>query len=271
MKKTALAAAAACALVLPALAANGIVISLKSTANGGPPVTNQIQIDPNHMRAEVTGASGAKSAVVFDGVKQVMDIVDVEKKTYFEITKSDVDGMAAQLSSAMSQMQQQMANLPPEQRARIEAMMKGRGMPGVTAPASKPFYKKTGSATVGKWKCDLYEGYEGERKTSEVCAASPSALGLTDSDFTISKQVAEFFGKLFPQRANEMFSIGSVADRGYDGVPVRTTIYNEGGRVTTTELTDVSRQNIPESTFTVPAGFQKTDSPLAGRGRRGGQ
>jgi hypothetical protein len=271
MKKTAFAAAAACVLVLPVYAANGIVVSLKSTANGGQAVTNQIQIDPNHMRAEVTSPTGAKSAVMFDGAKQVMDIVDVEKKTYFEITKSDVDAIAGQLSSVMSQMQQQMANLPPDQRARVEAMMKGRGMPGTPTPAPKPVYKKTGSATVGKWKCDVYEGYEGERKTSEVCAASPSALGLTDNDFAISKQVAEFFGKMFPQRANEMFSIGTIAGRGYDGVPVRTTIYGEGGRVTTTELTDVSRQNIPESTFAVPAGFQKMDSPFAGRGRRGGQ
>jgi Protein of unknown function (DUF3617) len=47
------------------------------------------------------------------------------------VTKSVMDGrdMSAQIAAASAQMQQAMANMTPEQRARMEAAMKDRGAP----------------------------------------------------------------------------------------------------------------------------------------------
>jgi hypothetical protein len=44
--------------------------------------------------------------------------------------------------------------------------------------------------------------------------------------------------------------------QGFSGVPVRRA-YSSGGRQIVSELTDVSRQTFADSTFAVPAGFQK--------------
>jgi hypothetical protein len=146
-------AAALCVLCTSVYAANGVVISMKST-KGESTTTNQIQLDANHMRTEMTGRTGGQNTFVFDGVKQTMYIIDDSKKTYSEITKEDVDRVAAQ-------MQGMMAQLTPEQRAQIEGMMRGRGGRGMPA-APKPTFKKTGTDKVGKWACDKYEGYEGD-------------------------------------------------------------------------------------------------------------
>jgi hypothetical protein len=252
---------ALCLFGVSTFAATGVVISMKTT-HGESTSTSQIQLDADHMRAEMSGRGGGQSTVVFDGVKQTMYIIDDNKKTYSEITKDDLDRAAAQ-------MQGMMANMPPAQRAQIEAAMRGRGMPGMAA-AAKPTYKKTGTATVGKWTCDKYEGYEGDRKTSEVCTVDPKALGLADSDFAVTKQFSKFFSTLMPQQSSQIFSLGSLEDRGFVGVPVRSINYGADGSVTgTTELTEVSHQNIPDSTFAPPSGYTKQDSPF-GRGRRGG-
>ena len=117
-------------------AADGILI-VEKTTSGGASHTSQVQIEPTRMRAESTGANGERQAIVFDGTKQVLDIINMAKKTYTEMTKADVDRLASQVSGAMSQMQSTLANLPPEQRARVEAMMKGRGIPGPTGAADK--------------------------------------------------------------------------------------------------------------------------------------
>src|SRR5579859_4645557 len=258
-------AAALCLFFTSTYAANGLVISMKTT-KGTSTATNQIQLDANHMRAEMAGRSDAQNAFVFDGVKQAMYIIDDSKKTYTEITKEDLDRMAAQ-------MQGMMASIPPEQRAQVEAMMRargGRGMPGMGAPAAKPTFKKTGTDKVGKWTCDKYEGYEGDRKTSEVCTVAPSALGLSDADFAVTKQFAKFFSGIMPQMSERVFSIGSLEDRGFAGVPVRTISYGADGSVSsTTELTDISHQNVPDSAFAPPSGYAKQDMGF-GRGRRGG-
>jgi hypothetical protein len=236
------------------------------TTTGGASSTNQIQLDANHMRAEMAGRGGGQNTVVFDGVKQSMYIIDDSKKTYSEITKEDLDRVAAQMQGAM-------ASIPPEQRAQIEAMMRGRGgrgMPGMGVAPVKPTYKKTGTDKVGKWTCDKYEGYEGDRKTSEVCTIAPTALGFAESDFAVTKQFAKFFSGVMPQMSTNVFSIGSLEDRGFVGVPVRTISYGADGSVSSaTELTDVSHQNVPDSAFAPPAGYAKQDMPF-GRGRRGG-
>jgi Domain of unknown function (DUF4412) len=211
---------------------------------------------PDGLKASVRGARVAladdmKQVMVFDGTKQVLDIIDTDKKTYTEMTKDDVEKLGGQVSDAMAQMQKQMANLPPEQRAQMEAMMKGRMGGAGAAAAPKIQYKKAGTDTVGKWTCDKYEGFENGQKTSEVCTVDPKVLGLAASDFEISRQLAEFFRKMMPG-AGQMFTIGTVADQGFSGVPVRRT-YTTGGREVTSEITEVSRQSFPDSSYAVPA------------------
>jgi uncharacterized protein DUF4412 len=268
-------AAALCLFVASTYAANGVVISMKTTGGGGGTTsTDQIQLDANHMRTQMTGRGGGENGVVFDGTKQTLYIIDDTKKTYSEITKDDLDRMAAQLAQVQQQMQGAMANMSPEQRAQIEAMMRGRGgrgMPGMPAPAAKPTYKKTGTDKVGKWTCDKYEGYQGDRKTSEVCTVAPTALGLSESDFAVTKEFAKFFSGVMPNMSDRVFSLGSLEDRGFVGVPIRTISYGADGSVTnTSELTDITHQNIPDSTFAPPTGYAKQDMGF-GRGRRGGE
>jgi len=239
-------------------AADGILLAQRVTSNGAT-TTGQIQIEKTRMRTDVTDASGKKS-VIFDSTKGVLDIIDVEKKTYNEITKADVDQMAAQMQGAMAQMQQAMASLPPEQRKQMEAMMASRGGM-MTSEAAKTVYLKSGSDRVGKWTCDKYDVMQNDRKTGEICTVAPSALGFTAADFEVTRQMVDFFKKIVPMSAQQIFSMGTSTEQGFSGFPVRSI----SGQ-TTTEVTDASRQTFADSVFTVPAGFQK--QPLmGGRGR----
>jgi hypothetical protein len=258
-----------CGLAGQAAAADGIQIVQKVTT--GPTVqTFQIQMDNSHMRAEIADAAGKKQVILFDGARQAVDIVDVDRKTYVEMTKADVERIATQMQGALAMMQQQMANLPPAQRAQMEAMMRGRGMPGA-APVAKTEYKRNGTDHVGRWTCDKYDGYQNGEKTSELCTVSPTALGLGMTDLDVSRQLAEFYSKLVPQQAEQIVSVGRMEDQGFSGFPVRR-IFKIGQNEATMEVTQAGRANIPASQFTVPAGFTKTEMPgISGVGARGGR
>jgi len=246
-------------------AADGVLITEKSTT-GAKIETRQIQIERNRMRVEVTDPNGSPQTIIFDGAKQVLWIIDPAKKSYIEMTKADADALAGQMSAATTQMQEMMKNMPPDQRAQMEAMMRGRGMPAAPAAPSKTEYRKVGADRVGKWACDKYDGALNNQKTTEVCTVAPSALGLAAADFEVSKQMSEFFGKLVPQGADNMFKIGGAEPTEFSGIPVRR-ISSVGQAQTVTEVTDVARQTFPESTFAVPAGFQKNAQGFGGRGR----
>ena len=261
----ALFVAAICLPAWPLQAADGVLIVEKTTA-AGKTETNQVQIEKDRMRAEIIAPNGEKQTVVFDGAKEVLWIVNADRKTYTEMTKADVDRLGGQMSTLMAQMQEQLKNMPPEQRAQVEAMMKGRGMPGAGGAPAKTEYRKTGTATVGKWTCDKYDGHRNNQKTSEVCTVDPKALGLALADFDVTKHLAAFFAKLAPQNADRVFAIGSPEDQGFSGVPVRRVTFN-GQQQTVTELTEVSRQTFAASTFAIPAGYQK-EAFGSGRGRQ---
>ena len=245
----------------PLEAADGILIVEKTTTAHGPVQTHQVQIEKDWMRVDQDTASGEKQAFLFDGAKEVIWIVNYDKKTYTEMTKADLDRTSQQLTDALARVQEQMKNLPPEQRARMEEMLKGRGMPG-SAPSLRMTYRRAGTDRVGRWTCDKYEGYQNNQKMSEICTVDPQVLGFVAADFEVSRKLAEFFKHLVPQNADAMFSIGKGEDQGFSGVPVRR-VFSVGQRQSVTELTEASRQNFPASTFQVPAGFQK--QPFGGR------
>ena len=252
--KTIACGALVCVMSGSLQAANGVLI-VEKTIQGGTATTNQIQIEANRMRAESTGPGGVKQVVIFDGARQVLTIIDAGNKSYTEMTKEDAEKLGAQMSDAMAQIKKQMAGMPPEQRAQIEGMMKGR-MGGAGGAAVKPQYRKAGTESVGKWTCTKYEAFEGETKTSEVCTVEPKALGLTEVDFAFTKQFVEFFKRAVPQMATQAFAIGTVEQHGFSGVPIRRKV-TVLGREVTTEITDVTRQTFPDTSYAVPAGYQK--------------
>jgi hypothetical protein len=238
-------------------AQQGLLIVEKVTS-GSTSQTSQIQMERTRMRADTTGASGEKQVLVFDGAKQVLTLIDPVKKTYAQVTKADVDRLSAQMSEQLKKMQEQSAMLSPQQREQIAAVVKGR----MGGPA-KLDYRKTGKATVGKWTCDTYDGYNAGQKIVELCTVDPKVLGFTASDFAVSNQMVEFFRGLVPQVANQMFTVGNNEQQGFSGIPVRRT-FTIVGRPSTAETTEITHKTFPESTFTIPLGYTRT--PFGGFG-----
>jgi hypothetical protein len=183
-----------------------------------------------------------------------------------EMTKSEMTGMRSQVDSAMAQMQQQLANLPPEQRRMMEQMMQGRGMPGMTAPP-QVVYRQTGSDKVGQWSCTKYEGTANGQKVVEVCTVDPKEFELSPADFDVARQLTEFMKTLLPEAAEGAFMNGTVQDQGFAGVPVRRTSFRDGAVESVTETAEFRKEAIPAAVFETPAGFRKEAMPGMG-GRR---
>lgn len=238
----------------PLPAAAGVLIVEKTATEDRPPETHQVQIDRDWMRVEHQ-MSGEKAAFIFDGTRDVVRMVNYDRKTYSEMTRADVERLGGQMSAAMAQMQEAMKKMSPEQRAMVESMMKGR-MPGADASAPRTVYKKVGTDTVGRWRCDRYEGFQNDQKTSEVCTVDPSVLGFVPADLEVTRKLAEFFKRMMPQNADSLFSLGKPEEEGFSGVPVRR-VFSTAGRPFTTELVDVTRQTFTPSTWEVPAGFAR--------------
>jgi hypothetical protein len=268
--KTIVALSAVCGVAAPLRAAEGILI-LEKTVVGSNTRSSQIQIEPDRMRAELTSAAGDVQIVVFDGPQQVLRIISVPRKSYSEMTKADADRMGAQLAAAIAVMKDKVANMPPEQRAKMEALMSQLGTAGpVGGPGGRAEYRRAGSDKAGKWACDKYEGFRNGKKVAEVCTVEPKALGLTETDFDVTKQVSSFFEKMLPQGVDQLVGVGKVETQGFAGIPIRRAAYDGDKVLSISEVQDVKRENFAASSYDVPAGFQKQTMGRGAGGRQAG-
>src|ERR1022692_2465660 len=94
---------AMCVFAWPLLAAEGVLIVQKTTS-GDKTTTHQIQIQGDKMRAESIGPNGEPEVIVFDGAKQVVWLINPDKKTYTEMSKASMDALGARAADANARM-----------------------------------------------------------------------------------------------------------------------------------------------------------------------
>jgi hypothetical protein len=225
--------------------------------------TEVILMDNTRLRVD----ADANTSVLFltDGGRNRMVILDKTKNTYQEIDEQMMKQMGQQMAGAMAQMDAAMKNMPPEQRAMMEKMMKGK-MPQAT-PTVRTVYSAKGSGTVNGFSCTKYEGMRGAEKVAEVCAASASQIKVTPGDYQVFEKMKQFTSGLQDAMKNSPFATGiqsaSVADSGVEGFPVQTVSFRNGQAAIRTELKSVTNASFSDADFSVGAA-KKIEMPAMG-------
>jgi hypothetical protein len=95
-------------------------------------------VEGERIRMDVKGPRGANADMIFIGDRHEMLAVDHDSQTYVLIDDATIDQISSQLSQLEAQMQEMLKDVPPEQRAAVEQMMKQQ-MPstGGTEPVTE--------------------------------------------------------------------------------------------------------------------------------------
>ena len=174
--------------------------------------------------------------------------------------------LATQMQSAMAQMEAAMKNMPPEQRAAMEKMMKGK-MPSAQPAAPAPItYTAKGSATANGFSCTKYDGERGGSKVAEVCAAPAPVLKLSASDVQVFDKMREFMSGFQSALGNLTIasSYSGFIERGFEGFPVQQTQFSNGQAVERTDLKSAEQATFSDADFSL-GNAKKADLP---QGRR---
>jgi hypothetical protein len=172
-------------------------------------------------------------------------------------------------------MQEQLAKMPPEQRAQMQQMMVGSagsmpgfatpgapnsgGAAGAPSPAPQRVDRDAGDADVGGVVCARREHLRGDEMLREDCYAPATALHLGDAE---TRRLARFSKSL--QAWSHSLVPEGFQTQADDRVLVRRVCYaggHESGRAT---LTIDSSAPISESRFEVPAGYKPMDLGFGG-------
>lgn len=214
-------------------------------------IKQELLIDNTRLRMNID----AGSSVLFltDGGRNRLVMLDKTKNEYTEMDQQTMNQLGAQMQGAMAQMEAAMKNMPPEQRAMMEKMMKGK-MPVPQAAASAPTtYTANGSATVNGFPCTKYDGERAGSRVAEVCAAPLAAVRLSASDFQLFDKMREFMSGF--QSALKSLPFASNApgftERGFEGFPVQRIEFSNGQAVQRVDLKSADQTTFGDADFSL--------------------
>jgi hypothetical protein len=252
----------------------GGVMEMSTKKQGGPAtLSERIYAQGGKLRFDQLDAKGALQTTMLFQNNEVLMVSHPDTK-FHRINEATMEELSAQMqkaSAAMKQMEQQMANMPPEQRAMMEKMMKGR-MPGMAGMGAKPLAIRVEATGPGSWEsysCKNYSVYVGDEKTQELCAVPPGEIKGADEFIEAARNMAKFFEKFresmqMPAFAN--LAKGPVEVIGQvDGFPVHTKEFQNGVLQGERFLSSAKEESLSDDTFSPPAGY-KEEKIAMGRG-----
>ena len=249
---TRLAVAAAAALAAAPLFAGVRILSEDTDLATNKTTTDQILLDTNRIRLD-DGDKGNSVLFLTDGGNNRMVLLDRRKNEYQEIDEQTMKQLGQQLSGMMALMQERLKALPPEQRAKMEQMMKGR-MPAAAA-GPKIAYDAEGSGTVNGFSCTKYDKVEGAEKTAELCVAQPAQINLTAADLQTFEKMKEFSASLVKSLTGTPFSgrAQSLGDFGipFAGIPIQDVHFENGRATRRSNLKSVTRTSFSDADFSL--------------------
>jgi hypothetical protein len=210
---------------------------------------------------------GTDEVTILDLNTGEMTQIDTKTKRYFvakpeEISKTTQDAMA----KAKAQMEEQLSKLPPEQRAKVEEMMKSHGIsqPGALE-ADNLTLKATGTIEdIAGYKSRKFEVYRNGKLSEEIWTSKDV---VPDNEFD-SKKMANYM-KEMEQMVSKANPAGEGAGSGLDrhtkvynqvyetGFPMRSVDYSSNGGASIEEVVSVTRADVPDNEFQPPADFKK--------------
>jgi hypothetical protein len=216
--------------------------------NGHPSGTQTDYMSGDHIRH--SGSQGTD--MIIDLKSGAVTNIDVKKRTYYIMTRQDMEAMQTKMNERMSD---------PKVKQAMAAM---QGMSSSMAASTE--VKKTGvTRKVAGYACEEWRINMGGMMNMTECVASdfkyPVQTWVALADFNASMKKS--MGGFGPNaKAGEDFAEKMKSIKGF---PVATTTTIDAGltKITTSsEVSEVSRAPIVASTWEVPAGFTQRENPM---------
>lgn len=229
-----------------------------------------VKIEGNRMRMDTQSMEGElASTVIFLGETDEMYMIDHDEKEYIVMDREQVEALGQQLSQAMQQMQEALAQVPPEQRAMMERMMKDRMGSGDYEPPSPPVVTDLGeSGSVNGIACRWKQVTRDDVLEEKACVAEQGeiaggaemvAIAHEMRDFTEGlRRMAESASSMPMLGGGTMGELGASMAADLDGFPLISEHYDgEGKLMKRSTFESADEVAVPDAEFTPPSGYER--------------
>jgi hypothetical protein len=139
--------------------------------------TAQFSVEKGRVAVVMKGAHASR--MLFLEKDKVLRLVDDDGKTYVDLDQKTLSATGG--GDAMSQMEQQMAKMTPEQREQTEKMMQGM-MAAVKAPEPDRYVWSQEKQTVHGYECTRVDVMQGDVKRAEYWGTPSPDFKMKDEE-----------------------------------------------------------------------------------------
>lgn len=205
--------------------------------------------------------------VIFNSAEQNMMVISHAEKSYMIFDKNTASSIKSEIDKAM---EEALAQVPPEQRAMVERMMKQQmqgmgGAPQMQMEMPKTDVRETGrSDTVNGIPCEYFEAYTGNEKDMELCVADWSDIDASENMRNSFMAMGEMM-EGFLEQISEMAPMMQSNDNPFaylkemNGYPILSRQFSNGVAVEEAILKSITEQDIDKNEFNAPEGYNKQD------------
>jgi hypothetical protein len=235
-----------------------------------PESTGQIQgkVKGNDLRMDMYEDGGKlDGSMIYKGETKEMIMIDHDDKTFVVLDEATMSALAAQLGQMMSQMEEQLKSLPPDQREQMKQMM---GMGG-GGDYVEPVLKKTGKGEVNGVACEKYDVFKGSEKVREYCVTKWSDIEGGQEMMNLMMQMADSMDKMMKSFSAPGSPMGSQVEfeenvfsqlRELNGFPVETIDYDDGEKESVSTFSSSKKTSVDASEFVPPSDYEKQSMAL---------
>ncbi len=251
------------AISLSEKAFSGVIIEQVSY-NKGDSIKKKGKIFIKDNKIKFVEEPNGQGVAIFDLNTGEMIQIDNERKRYVVASPEDYFKFVQDITNKMkTELENQLSQLPPEQRAQAEEMMKSQAiaLPGQEKKARNMTLKKTDlSETIAGYKSSKYEIYEDGKLSEEIWISND--IGF-DNELDM-KKMANYMSEI--KKISEKAGAGQsnwdeeekIFKEVYEsGFPTRSVDYSSGGKVYIEEIVKVNKADISDSEFEAPVGYSK--------------
>jgi hypothetical protein len=225
-------------------------------------------VDGKDLKMTITsGGDQKKNDMIFRGDRREMVVVDHDDKSYMVIDEAMIESISDQLSGYEAQMREALKDVPPEQRAMVEQMMKGRMPSPAKAPArSKVEFRNTGERdTKNGYPSVKYEATTDGRKTLEYWVTDWDNVDGGDDAVEAFQAMAGFLTQMLDSMPS--FGVDEDADDNpfehmneMDGFPVLTYEYASDGSIASeSSLRSSTQRTVDPVEFEPPSTYKRQE------------
>jgi hypothetical protein len=236
----------------------GVYVESVDRFEGDKKESSKVFVEKDRIRVESSDTSG-NMITIFREDKDLFWMINMDDKTYSEMTREDLEKFKKQMDDAFKQMEEQFKNMPPEQRKMMEQMMPSQAKMNMSKLPKTVYKKKASGEKVNRWSCTHYEGFEEGKKTTDVWTTEFSQLGISADDLKGLHAMGKFF-EVITKEIEELYMIGSedyAKEGGFSGMPVKIIDYDNGKVDHTTEMNVIQSKSFDAAIFELPVGLKK--------------